>query len=91
MVLSFLICSVSASWLEARTTLRPTWIALAALGISLALGLPYLLLFRVSMGAPLVAALAADVCLIILLILTKARSAMKPDGHREAVNTSALD
>ena len=71
MVLSFLICSVSAPWLAARTTLRPTWIALAALGISLAMGFLYLLLFRVSMRAPLVTALAADVCLIILLILNR--------------------
>lgn len=80
MSLSFLICSVSATWLEARTKLRPTWIALAALGFSLGVGFLYLLLFRVSMGAPLVAALAGDICLILLLITKpKACPTMKPD------------
>jgi hypothetical protein len=71
MSLAFLICSVSARWLEARTKLRPTWIALAALGFSLAMGFLYLLLFRLSMRAPLVAALAGDICLILLLMRSR--------------------
>src|SRR5258705_3832911 len=53
---TFLIGSVSAPWLKARTALRPTWIALATLGITLSMGFLYLLLFRISMQAPLVAA-----------------------------------
>jgi len=66
--LTFLICSVSAPWLKARTALRPTWIALAALGFTLSVGFLYLLLFRISMQAPLVAALLGDICLIFLLM-----------------------
>ena len=68
MTLAFLICSISAPWLEARTGLRPTRAALAAFGFSLGVGLLYLLTFRVSLRAPLVSALAADLCLILLLM-----------------------
>ena len=68
MTLAFLICSVSAPWLEARTGLRPTRAALAAFGFSLGVGLLHLLTFRVSLRAPLVSALAADLCLILLLM-----------------------
>ena len=68
MSVSFLVGSVSARWLEARTRLRPVWIALAAFGISLALGVLYMSMFRISMKAPLEAALAADICLILLLM-----------------------
>ena len=66
--LAFLIASISARWLEARTALRPTWITLAACGISLGLGCLYLLLFRIDLEAPLRVALVADVGLIVVLI-----------------------
>jgi len=69
MVMTFLICSVSARWLQARTTLRPTWTALVALGFSLSVGLLYLFLFGISPRQPLMAALGSGVCLILLLIL----------------------
>lgn len=69
MTLAFLICSVSASWLESHTTLRPTWIALSAFGISLGMGFLYLFLFRLGLKAPLVAAIAADICLILMILV----------------------
>jgi len=68
---TFLIGSVVARWLRVRTALRPIWIALAALGFALSMGFLYLLLFRVSLQAPLVAALVGDICLILLLMRTR--------------------
>jgi hypothetical protein len=75
--LTFLICSISARWLEAHTTLRPWWIALAACGAALSLGFLYLLGFKylllTSHGAwePLRPALAADIVLLVVLLLTR--------------------
>lgn len=71
MALTFLICSISARWLEARTALRPIWIALAAFGFTLSMGFLYLLWFRLSWRAPLLAALGADVCLVLILIRSR--------------------
>jgi ABC-type Mn2+/Zn2+ transport system permease subunit len=71
MALAFLVCAVSARWLEARTALRRNWAILAAFGFTLAMGVLYLLLFRLSLWAPLPAALAADVCLIVLLMRSR--------------------
>jgi hypothetical protein len=68
MALTFLVASVSARWLQARTTLRPTWTALAAFGVALSLGLLNLRLVGLSLRAPLLAALGAGVCLLLLLI-----------------------
>ncbi|MGH9867023.1 MAG: hypothetical protein ACREAA_02515 [Candidatus Polarisedimenticolia bacterium] len=68
MSMTFLVSSVFARWLETRTTLRPNWIALAALGVSLSTGFLCLLLFRISPGAPLLAALGADLCLVLLVM-----------------------
>src|ERR1051325_6792760 len=68
MALAFLIAFLSASWLQARTTLRPTWAALAAFGIALSLGLLNLKLLGINLRAPLLTALGAGVCLILLLI-----------------------
>jgi hypothetical protein len=48
--------------------LRPAWTALAAFGVALSLGLLNLSLFGLSLRAPLLAALGAGVCLILLLI-----------------------
>src|SRR5438552_12847513 len=59
--LAFLIASVSARWLKARTRLHPTWTTLAACGVGLGLGFLYLLLFRIDLEAPLAVALVADV------------------------------
>jgi hypothetical protein len=73
MALTFLVASVSARWLQARTTLRPTWAALAAFGVALSLGLLNLSLFGLSLRAPLLAALGAGVCLILLLIRGRRR------------------
>jgi len=68
MSVAFLICSVSAPWLAAHTSLRPTWVALAALGFSLGMGSLYLLLFGLGFRAPLVAASVMDPCLVLLLL-----------------------
>ena len=67
-LLAFLICSISASWLEAHTRLRRTWTSLAALGLALIAGSLYLFLFRVGMRAPVLAGLVVDLVLIVFLI-----------------------
>jgi hypothetical protein len=68
MTVAFLACTVAARWLEARTTLRSVWTALAAFGVASSLGVLYLLLFRYGPNAPLVAAPGAVLCLILLLM-----------------------
>jgi hypothetical protein len=75
MTVAFLLSSVLASWLEVRTTLRRNGVALAAFGLGLGLGFLYLLLFRIGMGAPLVAAPIVDIGLILLLIRNRRRLA----------------
>lgn len=71
MALAYLICAVSARWLEARTALRRNWAMLAAFGFTLCMGVLYLLLFRLHPWAPLLAALAADVLLTVLLMRSR--------------------
>jgi hypothetical protein len=71
MALTFLLASLSARWLQARTSLRRAWTALAAFGFALILGLLNLKLLGLSLRAPLLAALEAGVCLIILLIQSR--------------------
>jgi hypothetical protein len=68
MALTFLIGSLSARWVAAHTALRPAWTTLAAFGVALSLGVLYLLLFRVNLELPRLAALWADVVLILLLM-----------------------
>jgi hypothetical protein len=75
--LTFLLCAIAARGLEARTALRPLWIALAASGLALGAGLLYLAWFKhlllSSHGAwsPLRSALAADLVLLVVLLLTR--------------------
>lgn len=71
LTLTFLVASVAARELEARTALRRAWIGLAAFGIALSLGFLYLRLFRLDLWAPLPVALGCDIALILLL--TRAR------------------
>ena len=71
LTVAFLVGSVFARWLDARTRLRPAWTTLAAFGFSLCMGFFYLLLFRLSPRAPLLGALIADVALILLLLLRR--------------------
>jgi hypothetical protein len=73
LILGFLLSSVAARWLRTRIKLRPTWIALQALGLALTLGFLNLLLFRWSFRAPPLVALAADACLFVLLIRSQRR------------------
>ena len=81
--LTFLICSIAARWLGARTPLRPMWIALAACGLALGVGFLYLAWFKYlllsSHGAwnPLGSALVADLVLLVVLLLTR-RPARSP-------------
>ena len=75
--LTFLICSIAARWLEARTALRPSWIALAACVLALGLGMLYLAWFKFRLlsphgrWGPLPPVLAADVVLLVVLLLTR--------------------
>ena len=75
--LTFLICSIAARWLEARTALRPLWITLAAGGLALGAGLLYLAWFKrqllSSHGAwgPLGPTLVADIVLLVVVLLTR--------------------
>jgi hypothetical protein len=81
--LTFLICSIAAHWLGARTALRPMWIALAAGGLALGVGLLYLAWFKHQLlsahGAwgPMLPTLAADMVLLVVLLLTR-RPARSP-------------
>ena len=78
--LTFLICSISARWLEARTALRPLWIAFAACGLALSAGFLYLSWFKHQLlspqGAwsPLLPVLTADIVLLVVLLLTRRSS-----------------
>jgi hypothetical protein len=77
MALTFLIGSISARWLEAHTALRPLWIAFAACGLALSAGFLYLLWFKYLLlsshgpWGPLMPALAADIFLLVVLLLTR--------------------
>ena len=77
MALTFLICSISARWLEAHTALRPLWIAGAACGLALSAGFLYLSWFKYLLlsshgpWGPLLPALAADIFLLFVLLLTR--------------------
>ena len=78
--LTFLICSISARWLEVRTALSPLSIALAACGLALGVGLLYLVWFKHLLlspqGArsPLLPVLTADIVLLVVLVLTRRSS-----------------
>jgi hypothetical protein len=75
--LTFLICSISARWLDAHTALRPLWIALAACGLALSVGLLYLAWVKYLLGSshgpwgPLLPALAADIVPLAVLLLIR--------------------
>ena len=81
--LTFLICSIAARWLGARTALRPLWIAVAACGLALGVGLLYLAWFKHRLlsahGAwgSMLPTLAADMVLLVVLLLTR-RPARSP-------------
>ena len=71
LVLSFLISYLTARHLKSRTSLRLMWATLAAVGSALTVGFLYLLLFRLSLWAPVWIALGADACLILLAIRSR--------------------
>jgi len=73
MLFTFLVASIWAEWIEARATLRPAWIALGACGVALSVGFLYLLLFRISPQVQLRVGVGADIGLISLLLLARAR------------------
>jgi hypothetical protein len=70
MILTLLTSWLTAHHFQSRVRLRRTWATLVALGSALLLGFLCLLLFRVSVWAPVYAALAADVSLILLTLFT---------------------
>lgn len=70
MILTLLTSWLTARYFESRVRLRRTWATLVALGCALLLGFLCLLLFKLSMWAPVYAALAADICLILLTLFT---------------------
>jgi hypothetical protein len=75
--LTFLVCSIAARWLHAHTALRPLWIALAACGFALSAGILYLEWFKCMLlsshgpWGPLLPALAVDIVLLVVLLLTR--------------------
>ena len=77
--LTFLVCSISARWLEARTALRPMWISLTAGSLALGVGLLYLAWFKYlllsSHGSrgPLLPTLTTDIVLLVVLLLLTRR------------------
>ena len=68
MALTFLISTAVARWLEMGIRLRPVWAALVAFITALIAGALCLKLFPLSIWAPVVAALGASVCLILVLM-----------------------
>lgn len=70
-VIAFLLCRLTARWLEMRTTLRRGWISLLGFLAAVGLGALYLLLFRIDPKAPLYAAPPAAALLIGLLIWSR--------------------
>ena len=71
-VLPFLACWVIARALEARARWRHAWATLVALGGALLLGFLCLLLSRIYfVWGPVLAALAADACLILYIYRTR--------------------
>ena len=72
MGMSFLIATIAARGLAARTRLRPLWTSLAAFGLTVAVAFLYLLLsrflFQSSLWAPILAAMWADVLLVCALL-----------------------
>ena len=71
MILTLLTSWLTARYAEACARLRRTWATLVGLGSAFLLGFLCLLLFRLSVWAPVYVALAADVCLIPLILLTQ--------------------
>src|SRR5262245_18562256 len=82
MLLTFLIASLSARALEARTRLRPLWTTLAAFGCALSLGSMFLWLFRLDLQITIVAALVADAGLAVLIAyLALSRTSSSGEAH----------
>ena len=77
--LTFLISTIAARWLDAHTALRPMWIALAACGLALGVGVLYLAWFKYLLlsshgpWGPLLPTLAADVVLLLVVLLLSRR------------------
>ena len=77
MILTLLTSWLTARYFEARARLRRAWATLVALGAAVLLGFLCLLLFRLGLWAPVYAALAADICLILLtLFIDRGRKAV---------------
>ena len=73
LAMAYLIASLAARLVAARTRLRMTWTALVALSVALVAGLSYMLLFRIDMRAPIRWAWVIDAGLVVLLSLNRER------------------
>ena len=73
LAMGYLVSSLAAGWVAARTRLGRTWSALVSLCVALVVGLSYMLLFRIDMRAPIAWAWAIDTVLVVLLILSRAK------------------
>jgi len=68
-VMTFIVSWLSAWWLHAKAGWRPIWALLAAAGCAAIGGFLWGFLFRLDIWAPVVFAVAADVVLVLLLLL----------------------
>ena len=73
LAMGYLVSSLAAGWVAARTRLGRTWSALVSLCVALVLGLSYMLLFRIDLRAPIAWAWVIDAGLVVLLILSRAK------------------
>src|SRR5215510_7094665 len=75
MLFAFLVATILARSLGARTRLRPVWTILATLVGTLLLGFLYLRLFALSLTIPPLIGLVVDLLLVLAVVLTRRRYA----------------
>lgn len=73
LAMGYLVSSLAAGWVAARSRLGRTWSALVSLCVALVVGLSYMLLFRIDLRAPIAWAWVIDAVLVVLLILSRAK------------------
>jgi hypothetical protein len=81
MIMTLLTSWLTASYLEARTRSGRMWAALLGLACALLLGFLWGFLFRLGFRAPVSVAIAADVCLIGLLLYQRKSESSRVKGH----------
>lgn len=76
LAMGYLVSSLAAGWVAARTRLGRTWTALTSFCVALVVGLSYMLLFRIDMQAPIRWAWVIDAGLAVLLMWRAKRRAI---------------